>query len=50
MLLNIIVDMLAIIIVCKNLGQIVGIVSHLVYGGLSILQYTDDTIPFMNMT
>jgi hypothetical protein len=49
MLLNIIVDMLAIMIVCKNLGQIVGVVSHLVDGGLSILQYNDDMILFMNM-
>ena len=28
-------------------GQIVGVVPHLVDGGLSILQYADDTILFM---
>jgi hypothetical protein len=31
----------------KDLGQVVGVVSHLVDGGLSILPYTDDTIIFM---
>jgi hypothetical protein len=28
-------------------GQIEGLIPHLVDGGLSILQYADDTIPFM---
>ena len=40
--------MLAIIIERAKLdGQIVGVVPHLVDGGLSILQYADDTILFM---
>ena len=40
--------MLAIIIEsAKSNGQIVGVVPHLVDGGLSILQYADDTILFM---
>jgi hypothetical protein len=40
--------MLAVLIKCaKSDGQISGIVSHLVDGGLSILQYVDDTILFM---
>ena len=48
MLFNIVVDMLAILIErAKNDGQIAGIVPHLVDGGLSILQYADDTILFM---
>lgn len=48
-LFNIIVDMLAIIIQrAKNQGQIDGVVPHLVEGGLSILQYADNTILFMD--
>ena len=48
MLFNIVVDMLAILIErAKNDGQIAGVVPHLVDGGLSILQYADDTILFM---
>jgi hypothetical protein len=40
--------MLAIIIKrAKEDGQINGVVPHLVDGGLSILQYVDDTILFM---
>ena len=40
--------MLAIMIErAKEDGQIVGIVPHLVDGGLYILQYADDTILFM---
>ena len=31
----------------KHSGQIAGVVPHLVDGGLSILQYADDTILFM---
>ena len=43
-LFNIVVDMLAILISrSKNASQIMGIVSHLVDGGLFILQYDDDT-------
>ena len=46
-LFNIIVDMLAILINrAKDESQVIGIVSHLVDGGLSILQYADDTILF----
>jgi hypothetical protein len=48
MLFNIVADMLAIIIErAKVDGQIEGVVPHLVDGGLSILQYADDTILFM---
>ena len=32
----------------KVYGQIDGVVNHLVDGGLSILQYADDTILFMD--
>jgi hypothetical protein len=49
MLFNIVADMLSIIIEWAKLdGQIEGVVPHLVDGGLSILQYADDTILFMN--
>lgn len=48
MLFNIVADMLAILIErAKQEGQIAGVVPHLVDGGLSILQYADDTILFM---
>jgi hypothetical protein len=48
MLFNIVVDMLAIMIErAKNNGLIEGVIPHLVDGVLSILQYTDDTILFM---
>ena len=41
--------MLAIIIVrAKEDGQVKGIVPHLVEEGLSVLQYTDDTIIFLD--
>lgn len=47
-LFNIVTDMLAILIArAKEDGQIGGLVSHLVEGGVSILQYADDTIIFM---
>jgi hypothetical protein len=47
-LFNIVVDMLAVLITrAKDLGQFRGVVPHLVDGGLSILQYADDTIIFM---
>ena len=43
-----IADMLSIIIKrAKDVEHIGGIVPHLVEGGLSILQYADDTILFM---
>jgi hypothetical protein len=48
MLFNIVADMLAIIIErAKADGLIEGVVPHLVDDGLSILQYADDTILFM---
>ena len=48
MLFNIVADMLAIMIErAKSDGQIDGVIPHLVDGGLSILQYADDTIIFM---
>lgn len=41
--------MLAIVIGrAKNEGQVSGIIPHLVDDGLSILQYADDTILFMD--
>ena len=47
-LFNIVADMLAILIErAKSEGQIEGVIPHLVDGGLSILQYADDTILFM---
>jgi hypothetical protein len=47
-LFNIVSDMLAIMIECAKVdGLIEGIVPHLMDGGLSILQYADDTILFM---
>jgi hypothetical protein len=47
LLFNIMADMLAILIKrAKSDGQIEGVIPHLVDGGLSILQYTDDTILF----
>ncbi|WVZ58599.1 hypothetical protein U9M48_008856 [Paspalum notatum var. saurae] len=47
-LINIVVDMLAILINrAKEYGQVSGVVPHLIDGGLSILQYVDDTIIFM---
>jgi hypothetical protein len=47
-LFNIMVNMLAILIPwAKEDGQIGSLVPHLVDGGISILQYTDDTILFI---
>ena len=47
-LFNLVVDMLALMIGrAKENGQVGGLVPHLVDGGLSILQYADDTIIFM---
>jgi hypothetical protein len=47
-LFNIVADMLAILIArAKEDGQVGGLVPHLVEGGVSILQYADDTILFM---
>ena len=48
MLFNIVADMLAILIDrAKQDAQFAGVVPHLVHDGLSIRQYTDDTILFM---
>ena len=48
-LFNIVADMLAILIGrAKNEGHVNGIIPHLVDDGLSILQYADDTILFMD--
>jgi hypothetical protein len=48
-LFNMVVDILAIIIArTKEDGQIKGVVPHLVDGGLSILQYVDDTVLFLD--
>jgi hypothetical protein len=48
LLFNIVVDMLAILIGrAKEDGQIGSLIPHLVDGGVSILQYADDTILFM---
>ena len=48
-LFNIMVDMLSILIKrAKNDGQIKGVIPHLLEDRLSILQYTDDTIIFMD--
>jgi hypothetical protein len=45
---NTMLDMLAILTNrAKDLGQIVGVGPHLVVGGLSILQYANGTIIFM---
>jgi hypothetical protein len=47
-LFNVVADMLAVLIKrAKQNGQIQGVVPHLVDDGLSILQYADDTIIFM---
>ena len=47
-LFNIVADMLAILIArAKEDGQISGLIPHLVQGGVSILQYADDTVIFM---
>ena len=50
-LFNIVVDMLAILIGrAKEAGQVGGLVPHLVDGGVSILQYADDTSSLWSMT
>jgi hypothetical protein len=48
-LFNIVADMLALLINrAKADGQIRGVIPHLVDDGLSILQYTDNTIIFLD--
>jgi hypothetical protein len=50
-LFNIVADMLAIMIErAKSDGLFERVIPHLVDGGLSILQYADDTILLWNMT
>ena len=47
-LFNIVVDMLTILIGrAKDAGQVGSLVPHLVDGGVSVLQYADDTIIFI---
>jgi len=49
LLFNIVADMLAILINrAKEDGQFDGVVPHLIDGGLSILQYADDTVLFLD--
>jgi hypothetical protein len=46
---TLVTDILAILIArAKEDGQVEGLIPHLVDGGISILQYADDTIIFMN--
>jgi hypothetical protein len=48
-LFNIVVDMLALLINrAKTVGQIRGMILHLVDDGLSILQYANDTVIFQD--
>jgi hypothetical protein len=48
-LFNIVADMLALLINREKIdGQIRGVLPHLVDDGLSILQYADDTIIFLD--
>ena len=48
-LFNVVADMLAILISrAKKDGQVAGLIPHLVEGAVSILQYADDTIIFMD--
>ena len=48
-LFNIVVDMLAIFVSrAKEHGQVKGVVPNLIDGGLSVLQYADNTIIFMD--
>ena len=45
---NLVADMLVVLIArAKEDGQVGGLVPHLVDGGVSILQYADDTILFL---
>ena len=47
-LFNVVVDMLVVLVNrAKQDGQVGGLIPHLVEGGVSILQYADDTIIFM---
>ena len=45
---HIVADMLAVLIArAEDDGQVGGLIPHLVEGGVSILQYVDDTILFL---
>jgi hypothetical protein len=47
-LFNLVAGMLALLVSrAKEYRQIIGLVPHLIDGGISILQYADDTILFM---
>ena len=47
-LFNLVVDMLSILIErAKNNGEFAGVIPHLVDGGLSILQYADNSLIFL---
>jgi hypothetical protein len=49
LLFNLVADMLATLITrAREEGQIDGLVPHIIDRGLSILQYADDTILFMD--
>jgi len=49
LLFNLVADMLAILIArAREDGQISGLIPHLIDDGLSVLQYADDTIIFMD--
>jgi len=51
LLFNLVADMLAILIArAREDGQISGLIPHLIDDGLSVLQYVDDTIIFMDDT
>ena len=48
LLFNLVADMLAIMIArAKQAGQVSGLIPHLIDDGISILQYADDTIIFL---
>jgi hypothetical protein len=48
MLFNLVADKLAVLAArAKEDGQVGGLIPHLVKGGISILQYADDTILFL---
>ena len=47
-LFNIVADLLAVLISrAKEAGHVAGLIPHLVDGGVSVLQYADNTIIFM---
>ena len=49
LLFNLVADVLAVLIArAKEDGQVGGLIPHLLDGGVSILQYADDTILFLD--